>query len=176
MLWLCSLVFVVVWAFNDAAQPADSIIVLGAAQYRGRPSPVLRARLDHAVRLWELGYATRMVLTGGIGEGDSVSEAAVGRAYVVRAGVGEAAVLLENEGRTSSQSLRAAADQLRARGLLRAILVSDPPHMLRLEILARRYGLAPSASPTPGGSPRWRQWGTFVTESFKAPLSFFVDW
>ena len=176
LLWLASLASVLVWALFDDAQPADSIIVLGAAQYRGKPSPVLRARLDHAVALWGRGLATRLVLTGGIGDGDSVSEAAVGRAYVVRAGVSDSAVLLENEGRTSSQSLRAAADQLRARGLNRAIVVSDPFHMLRLEILARRYHLTPFTSPVPGKKRLWRQWGALMAESVKAPLSFFLDW
>jgi uncharacterized SAM-binding protein YcdF (DUF218 family) len=179
VLWLMSLGTVLAWGVQDDAQRADAIIVMGAAQYRGKPSPALRARLDHAVALWNRGLASRMLLTGGTAEGDSASEAAVGRNYVARLGVPDSALLLENEGRTSSQSLRAAADLLRARRLTSAVVVSDPFHMLRLEILARRYGLeayTSPAHPAPATQRLWRQWGTLVAESFKAPLALVVDW
>lgn len=178
-LWVVSLGTVLTWGLQDDAQHADAIVVLGAAQYRGKPSPVLRSRLDHAVGLWRRGLAARMVLTGGIGEGDSVSEAAAGRAYVASLGVPDSALLLENEGRTSSQSLRAATELLRAHRLGSAILVSDPFHMLRLEILARRFGLEPFTSPalpTRAARRLLHQWGTLVAESFKAPLALVVDW
>ena len=177
--WLASLGAVLTWGVQDDAQKADAIIVLGAAQYRGRPSPALRARLDHAVVLWQRGLASRMVLTGGIGEGDSASEAAVSRAYVVALGVPDAAILLENEGRTSSQSLRAAADLLHSRRLSTAVLVSDPFHMFRLEILSRRYGLVAYTSPalpTPAARRLLHQWGNLVTESIKAPWALLIDW
>src|SRR5436190_24370703 len=80
--WLASLAGVLFWEHRDEARPAAAIVVLGAAQYVGRPSPVLRARLDHALQLWQRGVAPRMVLTGGRGDGDTTSEAAVGRRYV----------------------------------------------------------------------------------------------
>jgi uncharacterized SAM-binding protein YcdF (DUF218 family) len=179
VLWLASVGAVLTWGVQDDAQKADAIIVLGAAQYRGKPSPVLRARLDHAVALWHRGLAPLMVLTGGTAEGDTASEAAVSRAYVISLGIPDSALLLENEGRTSSQSLRAAADLLRARRLGTAVVVSDPFHMLRLEILGRRYGINPFTSPalpTPGARRLLRQWGTLVTESIKAPLALIVDW
>jgi len=178
-LWLVSLGAVLTWALQDDAQKADAIVVMGAAQYRGRPSPVLRARLDHAVALWQRGLAQRMILTGGIGEGDTASEAAVGRAYVVSRGVPDSAILLENEGRTSSQSLRAAAQLLQARRLRTAVVVSDPFHMLRLEILGRRYGLDPYTSPalpTPAAQRLLHQWGNLVAESVKVPLALLIDW
>ena len=179
ILWLASLGAVLSWGVQDDAQKADAIVVLGAAQYRGKPSPVLRARLDHALALWRRGLAPLLVLTGGAGQGDSISEAAAGRAYMVNLGVPDSSLLLENEGRTSSQSLRAAVDLLRARRLATAIVVSDPFHMLRLEILARRYGLDPFTSPalpTPAARRLLRQWGTLVAESIKAPLALVVDW
>src|SRR6266540_6730089 len=88
---------VLLWSAFDQARPAESIVVLGAAQYDGHPSPVLRARLDHAVDLWNHHMAHIVVLTGGRGPGDTTSEAAVGRSYVKRHGVPEAAILLENE-------------------------------------------------------------------------------
>src|SRR5919197_161074 len=87
--------------------PAGAIVVLGAAQYVGRPSPVLRARLDHALALWRRGLAPRLILTGGTGVGDTTSEAAVGRRYVLRRGVPEQAVITENRGKTTRESMRA---------------------------------------------------------------------
>lgn len=179
ILWLVSLGAVLTWALEDDAQRADAIIVMGAAQYRGHPSPTLRARLDHALALWHRGLAPRMVLTGGIGEGDSASEAAVSRAYVVRLGVPDTAILLENEGRTSSQSLRGAIELLHARRLSAAVVVSDPFHMLRLEILGRRYGMdlyTSPALPTRAMRRLFRQWETLIAESVKAPLALVIDW
>lgn len=179
LLWLVSAGAVLTWALEDDAQQADAIIVMGAAQYRGRPSPALRARLDHALTLWRRGLAPRIVLTGGIGEGDSVSEAAVSRAYVVSLGVPDTAILLENAGRTSSQSLRGAIELLHARRLTTAMVVSDPFHMLRLEILGRRYGIDPYTSPalpTPAARRLLRQWGSLLAESVKAPLALVIDW
>jgi uncharacterized SAM-binding protein YcdF (DUF218 family) len=179
LLWLVSVGAVLTWALEDDARKADAIVVMGAAQYQGKPSPVLRARLDHALALWQRGLAPRMVLTGGAGEGDTVSEAAVSRVYVMNHGVPDSAILLENDGRTSAQSLRAAVDLLHERELGTAIVVSDPFHMLRLEVLGRRYGIDPYTSPAlpgPGAQHLLRRWGNLIAESIKAPLAIFVDW
>lgn len=179
VLWLGSVAAVLTWALQDDARKADAIVVMGAAQYQGKPSPVLRARLDHALALWQRGLAPRLLLTGGIGEGDTVSEAAVSRNYVMNHGVPDTAILLENEGRTSSQSLRTAVDLLHARGLTTAVVVSDPFHMLRLEILGRRYGIDPFTSPAltaPGAQHLFRRWANLLAESFKAPLALLIDW
>ena len=104
------------------------LIVIGAAQYRGRPSSALRGRLDHAVEIWRRGFAPRMLLTVGTAEGDSASEAAVSHGYVSSRGIPDNALPLENEGRTSSQSPRAAADLLRARSLHRGCGQRSIPH------------------------------------------------
>ena len=132
--------------------PADAIIVMGAAQYGGRPSPVLRARLDHALVLWRTRQSPRVVLTGGRREGDLISEAAAGRRYMVRRGVPSPAILLESLGRTSLASVRGAATLLAKADSLPSkpsvLLVSDPFHMLRLDVLARMHGLRPLPSPT----------------------------
>jgi uncharacterized SAM-binding protein YcdF (DUF218 family) len=178
-LWLCSIGAVLTWALQDDARKADAIIVMGAAQYQGKPSPVLRGRLDHALALWQRGLAPRLLLTGGIGEGDTASEAAVSRVYMMNHGVPDTAILLENDGRTSAQSLRAAVGVLHARLLSTAIVVSDPSHMLRLEILGRRFGIDPYTSPAlqaPGTQHLLRRWGNLLLESIKAPLALFVDW
>jgi uncharacterized SAM-binding protein YcdF (DUF218 family) len=176
--WLMSLGAVLAWERNDQARPAGAIVVLGAAQYVGRPSPVLRARLDHAVVLWRRNLAPALIVTGGTGTGDTTSEAAVSQRYVVQHGVPREAVLLETEGRTTSQSMAGVALLMQARGRKDVLLVSDPFHMLRLTILARRHGLEPYASPTPtspiAASPTVR-WKYALSESIKAPLAFIFE-
>lgn len=178
-LWLTSAAIVVYTATHDDAADAQAIVVLGAAQYRGRPSPVLRARLDHAVALYWKGIAPRLVLTGGIAEGDTASEAAVSRLYALAAGVPDSAILLENEGRTTSQSLAGVARLLRARRLDTVVVVSDPFHVLRAETVARRMGLTTFGSPTRTDDV-WarilRQPGYFFSETMKAPIARVVTW
>src|SRR5450756_234576 len=147
-LWIASAAAVLIWSSREEARPAQAIVVLGAAQYAGKPSPVLRARLDHALDLWNRHLASLLILTGGTGAGDTTSEAAVGRNYARKHGVPDSAILVENEGRTTSESMRAVAGMLEVRGLQTALLVSDPFHMLRLRILARRFGFTPYTSPT----------------------------
>ena len=141
--WVWSVVAVYAASRRDEARPAEAIVVLGAAQYVGRPSPVLKARLDHALALWRRQLAPRIVFTGGTGDGDTTSEAAVGRNYALRHGVPDSAILLESHGRTTSESMQAVASLLHDRGLARVILVSDGFHMRRLAIIARRTGLEP---------------------------------
>jgi len=178
VLWVISATAVLIWASRDEARPAQAIVVLGAAQYAGKPSPVLRARLDHALDLWNRHLATLLILTGGTGAGDTTSEAAVGRTYARKRGVPDSAILVENEGRTTSESMRAVAGMLEVRGLQTALLVSDPFHMLRLRILAKRFGFTPYTSPTqtspisPNSEARWKY---IFSESLKAPLAFLFE-
>lgn len=176
--WTASLAMVLIWEHHDQTQPAGAIVVLGAAQYVGRPSPVLRARLDHAIALWRRGMAPTMIVTGGTGTGDTTSEAMVSQRYVIRRGVPTAAILLETEGRTTSQSMAGVAALMATRNRRDVLLVSDPFHMLRLTILARRHGLDPFASPTPTSpitaSPTER-WKYALSESVKAPLAYVFE-
>lgn len=177
-LWIISASAVLIWSARDEARPAQAIVVLGAAQYAGRPSPVLRARLDHAVGLWKRDLASLLILTGGTGTGDTTSEAAVGRTYAKKRGVPDTLILVENEGRTTSESMKAVAGMLEVRGLHTALLVSDPFHMLRLRILARRFGFTPYTSPTrtsPIEPNREQRWKYIFSESVKAPLAFFFE-
>jgi uncharacterized SAM-binding protein YcdF (DUF218 family) len=177
-LWLTSAAAVLIWSSRDEARPAQAIVVLGAAQYAGKPSPVLRARLDHALELWNRHLASLLILTGGTGEGDTTSEAAVGRTYVRKHGVPDSVIVEENAGRTTSESMRAVAGMLEVRGLQTALLVSDPFHMLRLRILARRFGFTPYTSPTrtsPIEPNREARWKYIFSESIKAPLAFFFE-
>jgi uncharacterized SAM-binding protein YcdF (DUF218 family) len=178
VLWLISAGAVMMWSSRDEARPADAIVVLGAAQYAGRPSPVLRARLDHALDLWGRHLGKILILTGGTGAGDTTSEAAVGRTYAIKRDVPDTVILTETQGRTTSESMRAVAGMLEARGLQTALLVSDPFHMLRLRILARRFGFTPYTSPTrtsPISPNREQRWKYIFSESIKAPLAFFFE-
>lgn len=169
---------VLVWSGMDQAQPAGSIVVLGAAQYDGRPSPVLRARLDHGIDLWNRGMGKLLIVTGGRGYGDTTSEAAVGRAYARKHGIPDTAIVLENKGRTTRESMLAVSEILASRGIKSAILVSDPFHMLRLSILGKRFGLTTYTSPTrtsPISPNREKRWRYMLGESVKAPLAFLFE-
>ncbi|MEO7457379.1 MAG: YdcF family protein [Gemmatimonadaceae bacterium] len=176
--WTASFAAVLVWGQLDQTRPVGAIVVLGAAQYVGRPSPVLRARLDHAIDLWKRRVAPVLIVTGGRGRGDTTSEAAVSQRYARQRGVPAEAILLETEGRTTSQSMAGVAALMGSQGRRDVILVSDPFHMFRLIILARRHGLEPYASPTPTSpitaSPAER-WKYTLGESFKAPLAFIFE-
>lgn len=143
-----ALVTVLVVSQQDQRRPVDAIVVLGAAQYNGRPSPVLRARLDHALQLYHQGFAPRIVVTGGVGRGDTTSEALVGRNYLLSHGVRPAAVVAQPQGRSTQASMTAVADWLEREHLKRVILVSDPFHMFRLRLEARRTDLEAYTSPT----------------------------
>ena len=173
--WVVSLGAVVISGHRDAAATrVDAIVVLGAAQYAGRPSPVLKARLDHAVELWSKGYARWFVVTGGTGPGDTTSEAAVSRRYVVRHGVPEHAILAEMIGRSTDASLTGVAALMHDRKLRTAILVSDPFHSLRIRILARHYGIEAVTSPTrtsPISANRTESITYVLGESIKVPIT-----
>jgi uncharacterized SAM-binding protein YcdF (DUF218 family) len=176
--WMTSLGAVLAWERHDQTRPVSAIVVLGAAQYVGHPSPVLRARLDHAISLWNRHLASTLIVTGGRGTGDTTTEAAVSQRYLVQRGVPVTAILLETEGRTTSQSMAGVAALMGSQSRRDVLLVSDPFHMLRLVILARRHGLEPFASPTPtspiAASPVER-WKYALSESVKAPLAFIFE-
>lgn len=176
-LWLVSLGLVLVWEQRDTSRPAHAIVVLGAAQWDGRPSPVLRARVDHAVALWRRGLAPMLIMTGGRGTGDTTTEAAVERRYAIQKGVPSAAIRVEDDGRSTSESLRNVAAMM-GTDARAVILVSDPFHMLRLSILARRFGLRPRTSPTrtsPISANRAESWRYTLRESLKVPVAFFLE-
>lgn len=149
----------VVWraAHHDGASDldhADAIVVLGAAQYDGEPSPVFAGRLDHALLLWEQDRAGMIVTVGGNQPGDRTTEAQAGKRYLVRHGVPAEAIVAVPVGSTTYDSLVAAADELLARDLGSAFLVSDPWHNARIDAMASDLGLLgyPSATWTSGAT------------------------
>ena len=149
---------------RDEARPADVILVLGAAEYRGKPSPVLKARLDHALALYEQHVAPVIVVTGGRVPGDRFTEATAGATYLHDRGVPDTAILRETQGRSSWESLASAARFLKARDETNVVLVSDPYHAARIDDIAKEVGLDAVASPTRTspitGADEWRHFGT----------------
>ena len=133
---------------QDERRAADAIVVLGAAEYDGRPSPVFRARLDHAVSLYRAGLAPLLVVTGGKAAGDRTTEAAVAREFAIAEGVHSGSILVEDRGRTTLESLRTVGQMLRDRGARDVVFVSDKTHMLRVLRMARDQGLTSFGSPT----------------------------
>lgn len=184
--WGACLATILAWSTRNSDEQADAIVVLGAAQYSGRPSPVLQARLDHALALWNARRAPRMVFTGGRRDGDVISEAAAGRRFAMRRGVPPQAILMEAAGRTTLASMHGAAVLLATRAdsvrapmapRPRVLLVSDPFHMLRLDVLARLHGLTPLPSPTrtsPISARRSIALEYMLRESFALPADVIV--
>ena len=133
---------------HDNRRAVDAIVVLGAAQYNGRPSAVLAARLDHAIELYKEGYAPNFVVTGGKLPGDRLTEAATERNYAVARGVPASAILGETTGRTTLESIQNVRALFDAHGLHTALFVSDRTHMLRVLRLASDQGIEAWGSPT----------------------------
>jgi uncharacterized SAM-binding protein YcdF (DUF218 family) len=133
---------------RDERRTADAIVVMGAAQYDGRPSPLFAARLDHAIALYHQGLAPRIIVTGGKREGDRTTEAASARAYAIRHDVPDAAILAEDTSRTTLQSIRRVAALMEDADLHSAVFVSDPTHMLRVLRMAADSGIDAYGSPT----------------------------
>ena len=127
---------------------ADAILVLGAAQYGGEPSPVFQGRLDHGALLYEKGFSDRIIVLGAGQEGEETTEAEAGADYLVERGVPEDAVTPSPEGRTTFESLAAVADLMRERDLRTAFLVTDPWHNLRTQRMARDLGIEGYVSAT----------------------------
>ena len=133
---------------SDQARPVDAIVVLGAAQYDGEPSPQLAARLDHVAELWPRELAPVVVTTGGGRPGDRFTEAQASASYLAERGVPESAILLENDGSTTFESMKNVAAELEQRGLDRVLIVTDPYHALRSRLIAEEAGLEAYVSPT----------------------------
>lgn len=173
--WAAVVVTVAVHAARDEATSTDAIAVLGAAQYNGRPSPVLRARLDHAAALYQRGLAPVVLVTGGTGQRDTLNEANVGRDYLVRLGLPGDAVVPLAGGHDTYTSIAQIKQWFAGRDSKRVLFVSDGFHMLRLQIIARRQGLVPYTSPARGSpiqASLRRNTGYLFAEGFKVPFTW----
>ncbi len=163
VLLLAWLLGVIAWIFwvgeRDQASNADAIIVLGAAAYDAKPSPVFQERIRHGLDLYRAGYAPLLIFTGGYGgSGARFSESQVARRYALREGIPDDAILIETASRNTEQNLVEAKRLMEQRGLHRVIIVSDPLHMARALRLSRALGIEALGSSTP--STRFRSFHT----------------
>ncbi|HEV8145351.1 MAG TPA: YdcF family protein [Bryobacteraceae bacterium] len=151
----------------DEARPADVIVVLGAAEYRGRPSPVLEARLNHALFLYLQRMAPRILTTGGRGGDPVFTEAEVGRAYLSKRGVPSEAIVVEAEGESTVHSIAATSEIMRRMNLTSCIVVSDGYHIYRVKKMLESSGMSVYGSPRPA-EPRddWRDQWLYVRQAF----------
>lgn len=132
-------------------RPVDAIVVLGASQWRGRPSPVFQSRLDMAYDLYENKLSEKIILTGGIGKGEEISEAMSGKKYLQERGVRGEVIFMEEKGRTSKESLDEVVHIIREQDIHSVILVSDGFHMMRLKKMADDLGIKAYVSPVEDG-------------------------
>ena len=137
------------WAVRDDVHPADAIVVLGAAQYNGRPSPVLKARLDHAFDLYRKGYARTIITTGSYGPDLNFSEAQVSTKYLVQRGVDSSNIITDQGGGSTYDSIDAASGLLKAKGWKTALVVSDGFHLYRVKRMFTDKGIVAYTSPAP---------------------------
>ncbi len=155
----------------DEARSADVIIVMGAAEYRGTPSPVLRARLDHALLLYRRGLAPRILTTGGAGGDPNFTEGGVGRSYLIDRGVPSEAVIVEEESGSTVYSISAASEILRRMGLHSCILVSDGYHIFRAKRMLWAHGLEVFGSPRESAAPaEARHWWVYIRQAIAFAL------
>jgi uncharacterized SAM-binding protein YcdF (DUF218 family) len=155
----------------EEVRPADVIVVLGAAEYRGRPSPVLQARLNHALFLYLQHMAPRILTTGGAGGDPSFTEGDVGRAYLSTHGVPSEAILVEDEGSSTVESTAAVAEIMQRMNLKSCIVVSDGYHIYRVKKMLESHGVEVYGSPRPT-EPRagWRQQWVYVRQAIAYEL------
>jgi uncharacterized SAM-binding protein YcdF (DUF218 family) len=151
----------------DEARPADAIVVFGAAEYSGHPSPAYRLRLDHAYQLFEHGLAPLIITTGGAGGDPRFSEGQVGRDYLSKLGVPDVNLIAETQAGDTEQSARRVAVILEANELKTALLVSDAYHLYRAKRMMEREGIAVYISPRPGSIPKtfFGRWLAALRES-----------
>jgi uncharacterized SAM-binding protein YcdF (DUF218 family) len=148
-MYVCLNIVQVWWIgrFSEARR-VDAIVVMGVAQYDGRPSPQLQARLDHVLTLWKAGVAKLVITTGGNQPGDRFTEARASADYLVAGGIPEEAISMEDVGSTTLQSLEGVAEILLSRGLSSVEIVTDPYHALRSQLIAQDLGIIAYVSPT----------------------------
>ena len=151
---------------RDEARPVDVIIIMGAAEYRGHPSPVYKLRLDHAADLYERHLAPFIMTTGGPGGDPSFTEGGVGRSYLIDRGIPPESIIVEDEGESTAYSLSAASEILRRMGLRSCIIVSDGYHLFRVKRILQQKGFAAWGSPrTPGDTNVPEEWWRYFRQA-----------
>lgn len=151
--YISACVGVVVLSQRDEAKPADTIVVFGAAEYAGRPSPVFRSRLDHAYDLFDRKLAPVIIVSGGSGKDPVFTEGGVGRDYLISRGIGDRHLIAETQGDNTSESAERVATIMKANGWSRCIAVSDGYHLFRIKRMLARQGIQAYVSPRPQEAP-----------------------
>jgi len=177
--WLLAVAGWIVWVgARDQAEPADAIVVLGAAAWDAQPSPVFRERIEHGLTLFQNGVAPRLIFTGGYGDfADKkarFAESEVARRHALKRGVPATAIWIETRSQTTCQNLQEARSLLRAHGWQRVIVVSDPLHMARALRISAALGIDAKASATP--TSRFRSWQTQLDFLAREMWFFHRDW
>ena len=157
---------VVLQAGTDETRPADVIVVFGAAEYDGRPSPVYKARLDHAAQLYQRGLAPIVITTGGAGDDPRFSEGSVGREYLRTLGIPDAQLIAETQSPDTAESARRVANIMRVNGMHSCLAVSDGYHMFRIKRMLGREGVTVFGSPRPNSKPQtfWKRQSAVLHE------------
>jgi len=158
---------IVAAAGESPTSKADAIVIFGAAQYAGHPSPVYKARLDHGYELFEQGMAPVVITTGGAGQDPEFSEGGVGRDYLLRRGVPEKALIAETQGSDTALSAARVGNIMRVNGMHRCIAVSDAYHVFRIRALLERQGVEVEVAPRPESRPRsaWERFWAVMREA-----------
>jgi uncharacterized SAM-binding protein YcdF (DUF218 family) len=154
-------------ATETPAKKADVIVIFGAAEYAGHPSPVYRARLDHGYELFQKGMAPVVITTGGSAQDPNFSEGGVGRDYLLRRGIPEQALIAETQGSDTAQSAARVANIMRTNGMQRCIAVSDAYHVFRIRALLEHEGVQVELAPRPESRPHplWERFAAVMREA-----------
>lgn len=162
------------YAHIDETQPADVAIVLGAAAWRNRPSPVFAERINHAIELYLQGYVRNIIFTGGYGRNPQIADSEIARDYAIQRGVPASAIYVETNSTDTEENLVEAQKLMQSLGFTSALLVSDPLHMYRIQLLSAEIGLEGLSSPTP--TSRYRSSVARVVFTLREVYSLFLHW
>ncbi len=162
------------YAHIDETQPADVAIVLGAAAWRNRPSPVFAERINHAIELYSQGYVHNIIFTGGYGRNPQIADSEIARDYAIQRGVPASAIYVETNSTDTEENLIEAQKLMQSLGFTSALLVSDPLHMYRIQLLSAEIGLEGFSSPTP--TSRYRSSIARVVFTVREVYSLFLHW
>lgn len=154
----------------DQKRSVDAIVVLGASQWNGYPSPVLKSRLDHAHELYKQGYARYIILTGGIARGESISESKVGLQYLKKKGVPGNKIFIEEKGLTTSESLKIASDIIKENNFDRILFISNGYHLLRIKKIARDLDIKYAYTSPVKTKDNWKKMKYIFRESLIIPV------
>ncbi len=170
LLWLFLLGGIYSNSFIDETRKVDAIVVLGASQWNGKPSPALKSRLNHALKIYNEGYADFIILTGGIAKGDVISESRVGKKYLNKNGVPNKKILIEEHGLTTSESLNKAAEIIRERNFENILVVSHGYHILRVKEIARGLKIENVYASPVKVKDNWKKLRFMLKESIILPI------